>query len=465
MVDATSGVELCRVTVVAPRTRMDLALPAEAPLADLLPTLLRHAGENPDEPAFLRTGWVLQRLGETALDPSQRLSVLGVRDGDVLYLRHRESALPEFSFDDVADAISTATRSHRPAWQPSDTRRVGLVASGLFFVVGALVALGSGPPWTVPTVVMLVAGVGLVLGGVAMSRAFSQAGVGAYLGACGVAYGALGGLLALGGDKPLTAFGPPHLLMACALALVLATLAAFGIVAGWDGFFGAGAAATIGALACVIRLAFDTDAPAAAAIAVAVALAIAPFVPTFAARLARLPIPQLPTGADDLRRQTDVLPGPTVLQQAITADRLVAALMAATTAVAVIASVFLIRDDNWFGPALTGVMALALLLRARHFLGRTQRLWLIWGGIACAFLLVFRLVTDQHNATVLLIVGLPCLVVAAALGAWAVTMPGRRVSPYWARTTDLFEVVVLLSVVPLTLGVVGVYQMILEWLG
>ena len=116
--EANSGVELCRVTVVAPRTRMDLALPTDTPLSDLLPTLLRYAGENPDDPAFLRGGWVLQRLGESAFDPSLRLSGLGIRDGDVLHLRHREMSIPEFAFDDVADAIAVATRDRRAAWQP-----------------------------------------------------------------------------------------------------------------------------------------------------------------------------------------------------------------------------------------------------------------------------------------------------------------------------------------------------------
>ena len=38
---ATGG--LSRITIVAPRTRMDLALPSDVPLADLLPTLLRYA--------------------------------------------------------------------------------------------------------------------------------------------------------------------------------------------------------------------------------------------------------------------------------------------------------------------------------------------------------------------------------------------------------------------------------------
>jgi len=51
--DLHTDIELCRLTVVAPRTRMDLALPVDATLADVLPTLLRHAGEDPNDPAFL----------------------------------------------------------------------------------------------------------------------------------------------------------------------------------------------------------------------------------------------------------------------------------------------------------------------------------------------------------------------------------------------------------------------------
>ncbi|WP_020574941.1 type VII secretion integral membrane protein EccD [Actinopolymorpha alba] len=463
--DANSGVELCRVTVVAPRTRMDLALPTDTPLADLLPTLLRYAGENPDDPAFLRGGWVLQRLGESAFDPSLRLSGLGIKDGDVLHLRHRESAIPEFAFDDVADAIAVATRERRSAWQPSDARLAALVVAGTFFVLGALVVLLSGPSWVLPTVVALVGSVGFVAGGMAMSRAFSQARVGALLGAAGVGYAAIGGLVALGGDKPLSEFGAAQLLMAFALALVMAVVAGFAIVANWDGFFGAATAALMGILACVAILVFSASAAAAAAVAVAVALAAVPFLPTLCGRLAQLPIPQLPTSSEDLRRQTDVLPGPTVLQQAITADKLVAALIASTTAVGMVGSIFLTQEPGWFGPALTGVTSLALYLRSRHFRGRTHRLWLICGGVVTTALLAYRLAVTDEGGLMLLAVGIPCLAVAAGLGAWAVSMPGRRLSPYWGRSADLFEVFVLLSVVPLALGAVGVYTAILELFG
>jgi hypothetical protein len=56
-------------------------------------------------------------------------------------------------------------------------------------------------------------------------------------------------------------------------------------------------------------------------------------------------------------------------------------------------------------------------------------------------------------------------VLAAGLAVWAVSMPGRRLSPYWGRAADLFEVFVLLGVAPLTLGAVGVYRAILELFG
>ncbi|HEY8456265.1 MAG TPA: type VII secretion integral membrane protein EccD [Actinopolymorphaceae bacterium] len=464
--EANSGVELCRVTVVAPRTRMDLALPTDTPLSDLLPTLLRHAGEDPEDPAFLRGGWVLQRLGEQPFDPSLALSGLGIRDGDILHLRHRETALPEFTFDDVADAISVATRERRAAWQPSDARNTAIVVATAFFLMGGLVVLQSGPPWLFPSVVTLLTSVVLLGTGTALARAFGQTGVGAMLGAAAVGYGWLGGLVALGGQRlEIGSFGAAQLLMACGLALLMSTLAAVAIVSGWDGFFAAAMVALVGAICSAAVLIWPNGTPVAAGVSVTVALACVPFLPTLCARLAKLPLPQLPTSAEDLRRQTDVLPGPTVLQQAVTADKLVAALIGASTVVCVIGGIYLIRSGGVFGVALTGVTGLALALRSRHFRGRTHRRWLIGGGVACVALVAYGLTKTDEALLILFAGGLPCLLVAAILGVWAVTMPGRRLSPYWGRATDLLEVIVLLSVVPLALGAIGVYRGILDLFG
>ena len=80
---------LSRVTIVAPRSRVDLALPSDVPLADLLPTAarLRRQPTSADDrgrpprldpvPARRRAPWTAQRT------PAQ----LEVRDGELLYLR------------------------------------------------------------------------------------------------------------------------------------------------------------------------------------------------------------------------------------------------------------------------------------------------------------------------------------------------------------------------------------------
>ncbi|MFC7716901.1 EsaB/YukD family protein [Nonomuraea recticatena] len=53
---------LCHVTIVGPRRRADLALPADIPLPHVLPGLLRAMDEVGGD-AAASSGWMLQRLG------------------------------------------------------------------------------------------------------------------------------------------------------------------------------------------------------------------------------------------------------------------------------------------------------------------------------------------------------------------------------------------------------------------
>src|SRR5689334_21665708 len=98
---ASSGLGVSRVTVVAPNTRVDLALPTDVALADLLPTVLRYAGEDLADDPSARHGWVLSRMGGPPLPVDQSPAQLDVRDGEVLYLRPRGSEFAEPIFDDV----------------------------------------------------------------------------------------------------------------------------------------------------------------------------------------------------------------------------------------------------------------------------------------------------------------------------------------------------------------------------
>src|SRR5215813_4026629 len=115
---------LSRVTIVAPRSRVDLALPSDVPLADLLPVLLNFAGldaraaasdgrpraeSGASDDAGRRNGWSLSRLGGGELDSSFTPAQLEVRDGELLYLRPRGDEVPVTVFDDLVDALATGT--------------------------------------------------------------------------------------------------------------------------------------------------------------------------------------------------------------------------------------------------------------------------------------------------------------------------------------------------------------------
>ena len=106
---STKSATLSRVTIVSPRTRIDLALPSDVPLSDLLPTILHQAGEYYIDEAGDNGGWILTRLGEEAIDTGHSCSQLGINDGEMLYLNPADAAKPEVVFDDIIDAIATAS--------------------------------------------------------------------------------------------------------------------------------------------------------------------------------------------------------------------------------------------------------------------------------------------------------------------------------------------------------------------
>ncbi|MBO0819069.1 MAG: EsaB/YukD family protein, partial [Actinobacteria bacterium] len=144
---SVGGADTCRVTVVGPRRRVDLALPARIPLAELFPAVADYAGLDHDTARQAQTGWVLQRLGQAPFPLEATPLQAGLRDGELLYLRPREEQLPELAFDDVADVIASGIGDRPDRWVPRDTRRTALGAAALALAGGAVALLFSGPPW------------------------------------------------------------------------------------------------------------------------------------------------------------------------------------------------------------------------------------------------------------------------------------------------------------------------------
>ena len=94
---ATSGTDTCRVTIIGPSRRVDLALPSRIPFAELFPAVADYAGLGQDAVRAAPAGWVLQRLGQTPFSLEATPQQAGLRDGELIYLRPREAPLPEIA--------------------------------------------------------------------------------------------------------------------------------------------------------------------------------------------------------------------------------------------------------------------------------------------------------------------------------------------------------------------------------
>jgi type VII secretion integral membrane protein EccD len=219
---------MCRLAICGPASRIELAVPAHVPLADLLPTFLEHLGPELAAAGFGHDGWVLQRLGEPPLDEDLGTAALGLYDGDVLYLRPRADHLPPVDFDDLVDGVATGTADRPDRWRPETTRRfvLGLVAVAL--AVGMAIAPASGTG-TLTALTAGAAGVVLLLGAAGASRALGDRAAGIILAAGSIGFTVVAGLALPAFDgKHLTAsalVSAPGLLAAGAWSATVAALA------------------------------------------------------------------------------------------------------------------------------------------------------------------------------------------------------------------------------------------------
>ncbi|MGC4804362.1 type VII secretion integral membrane protein EccD [Micromonospora sp. DT233] len=449
--------ELSRVTIVAPRTRMDLALPSDVPLADLLPTLLRYAGEDLADQGVVHGGWSLARLGGPPLDGGQTAGQLGVRDGEVLYFNPRDAVTPDVVFDDVVDAVATATNRRPGGWQLATTRRFSVLFASAALLGGAAVALLAGPPHLPGALVALLLAVVTLVTAAVLSRAMGDSSTGSALALVSLVYAATGGLLLLGGDRQLTELGTPHVLLAATGLLVFGAVAALAVGDRAPLFLGTTVIGAALGLAAVVCLAFGVDAAASAALLTTIAFGVLPALPMTAYRLARLPIPSIPTGPEDLKSDDETFDSRQLLSLSDRADQFLTGLLWTVSVIVLGGEVVLALDGRLPAVLLCAVLALLLLLRARPLASRAQRTpVLLAGSVGLAL------------ATAAVFTGLPVLLrLGALLGGLALmavislvyglTVAGKNISPVWGRVLDILEILLIVAVVPLAAWVCGLY--------
>ncbi|MFF2749679.1 type VII secretion integral membrane protein EccD [Kitasatospora sp. NPDC058048] len=441
----------------APGTAFELAVPADVPLADLLPAVLGHAGPGLAEEGLEHGGWVLQRLGEEPLDEERTAEALGLHDGDALYLRARHEALPEVHFDDLVDGVATGMNERGDTWRPALTRVLSLALALTALAAGWVLLALSGPAAPREAAAAAVA-VLLLLGAASASRAMADAGAGAALGAAAVPYLALAALLlpngpgGSGGGELLGA----RILAASSAGAGAAVLALAAVGAAAPLFLGVALVALLGVLSGVLVLAGMTLAQLVAVVGV-VAVLVGAFVPSLAFRLSGLRLPMLPRNADELQENIEPVPAAAVLPRALVADDYLMALHTAIGAVCGVCLAVLPFADGWAGPAEAGALSLLLLLHGRAVGSIRQRLAVLLPGVLGGLVLLARAAAGASAIDRLLLLGVLLTLTAALLvAAW--TVPGRRLLPYWGRLADVLHTLSALALLPLALQACGVYH-------
>ncbi len=447
------GTEVCRLTVLGPGGKADLAVPVTLPVSALLPVLVEHVVSDVRDRG---APWALQRLGEPPLDPDGTPAGLGLRHGDVLHLRPVDEPLPTLHFDDIADGVAHVVGALPGRWRPELTRALALTMGALAVAFLALALVSGGPG----DFAGYGAGITAVLFAAACATgARLSADRGAVLTA-GIAAMAMAGLAGLafrtgpgGGFDP----GVPGLLVSagCVTAVAVALIALRAmpfLLPGTAVVVASAAASAIG-----LRAAFDWRAGQAVAVVGVALFVLGHFAPRISLRAARLRVPQLPHNAVELQEDTDPEPQERVERRVAAATSYLDALSIGFALSFAVVFWFMTREHGWIGWALPLVLGAAVLLRSRGLTGTLQRVpTVIAAGAGLALLLLQQWTTGGPGQRGVAVALLALTAVALLAAAWR--LPSSRLLPVWGHSGDITELLVAMALLPLLLQLLHVYS-------
>ncbi|NKY48208.1 type VII secretion integral membrane protein EccD [Nocardia cerradoensis] len=470
--------ELCRVSVIGGNTQLDVGLPATVPVAAYITDLVELIdSRNPDltehdEGAPVRAQhWTLARIGRDPIPPHQSLTDAEVFDGELLVLRSVTAKEAPALFDDVIDAVSRLTAESGNAWSPTAARRMGLGA-GLIAVLVAVAVLVSGKgtgSWN--GFIALGAGVLAAGAAVIVARRYpAERTTAIVLSLFAIALlGASAGLLTPG------RVGSPHLLFSAVAALVVA-LALYSMTRAGSLVVAAVVTdAAVLAVAAAVRMVWDFDIAKIAVGVLISGLVLITMAPRAAVAAARLPVPPVPTagGAID---PTDHEPRPTIAdigvigatalpsaagleRRARAANQYQSGILVGATLAAGFGAILgadPLGEARWQGLLLAAITAVVLCLRGRAYADLTQASTMIAGGAVVALVVIAGAAVAQEDRRA---VGAGLLlIVAAAVVGFGVLGPRADVSPVLRRAIEIFEYLLIIAIVPLSLWLMDVYS-------
>ncbi|OKI85868.1 hypothetical protein A6A27_40130 [Micromonospora sp. CB01531] len=447
---------MCRLVVQGSERRVEVAVPAQVLVADLLPVLLQHLGEGLADAGLAHGGWVLQRLGGPPLDEDSTVAGLGLHDGESLYLRPRSDQIAPADFDDLADGIATGMLSRAGLWRPPMIRWAALASLAVLLGLG-LAALAMPGPFLGRALCAAAIAVCCLAAAFALARAAADPGFGMVVAGAGIMYAAVAAMIVPTGGASALLVGGPQVFAGAVAALVTALLATL-LVGRGGPFF---AAIVTGALLVVLgsgMAMFFVFSPVASAALVAVVATVATVgVPMTSFRLARIHLAPLPTKPEHLQEEIDPEPSAALLAQTASADSYMTGLHAGLGVVTGVALVQLAMAGGWAELTLVGLVAMARLLALRPMTSGWHRLALGVPALAglAAVAVFFLAEADPLVRLILPIAALP--LGATVLFLIARHLPDRRLMPYWGRAGDIVQVVATVAMLPILLAVLGVY--------
>ena len=454
---ATGTTVFSRVTVVAPRTRIDVALPADVAVADLLPMLLDMAKEVTPDGGARHGGWCLAKLGDSPLEPSRTLGSLGIVDGDMLQLRRRNENPPPPLYDDVVDAIAESSPDSFRPWTKETANRIGYVAGTLALLTASVAVFLGGPVSGGSAIAAaVIAGVTAVIAvavGAVIVRAYKAP-------TAGVLVAAAGGLpmaFVSGVYIVPNGLGAANFLLGCGLMAIVASASIMLLGTGVTTFIAAGTASVFGVLAFAVGTLIDHPAPGIAAGAAAAALAGISMLPRLTIQLAKLPLPNVPGSAEDLKEDSGFPDYQSIERRAGLAHEYMTGMIIGCGVVAAVGAVISATSPDMWGVILAVVVTLVLLLRGRTYANGSQAVALLATGmLSGGGVLVGWLIAADSFDRLLWVFGALVLISAAAL-ILGVVFPEQRFSPPLRRSVEIVEAICIASVLPLALAVMNLY--------
>lgn len=457
---ATSTTVFSRVTVVAPRTRIDVALPADVAVADLMPMILDMTAESSPDGGAGHGGWCLARLGGEQLEPGRALASLGIVDGDLLQLRKRSDNPPPPLYDDVVDAIATATPGSFRPWTKETAQRIAHLGAGAALVFAALALVYAGPLDGGASVGPAVAAglAALLFIGVAgaLARVYDAPDTAVLLAAAGaIPMAFVAGLHAVPGMPE-----SPNLLLGSVLVVVFAAASIWLTAGGVTVFVAYGAAGTLGVLGFLVGTFVETTPQAIAGGAAAIALLGISLLPRITIQLSKLPLPVVPTDSEDLKESTPFPDFAHIEKRSGIAHEYLTGLIVGCGGVAAVSAVVIATQDTVWSFLLSIVVALVLLLRGRSYANGAQAIALLTTGmLATAGVAIGAISAASPIARLAYVFGVLVIVAAGAL-VIGVVFPQQKFSPVMRRTVDIIEAILIAVVLPLALAVMGLYSVV-----